>query len=65
VLRRVVAERAGLRACSAADLPMPMLLRGIAINTSPTDYRPPKQMRLVQFDGKTWQPFSDIIADEM
>jgi branched-chain amino acid transport system substrate-binding protein len=36
-------------------------LPGIAINTGPTDFRPIKQMRLVQFDGNVWQPIGDVI----
>jgi branched-chain amino acid transport system substrate-binding protein len=36
-------------------------LPSIVINTGPTDYRPIKQMRLVQFDGYTWQPIGEVI----
>jgi branched-chain amino acid transport system substrate-binding protein len=36
-------------------------LPSIAINTGPSDYRPIKQMRLVQFDGYTWQPIGEVI----
>jgi branched-chain amino acid transport system substrate-binding protein len=32
-----------------------MVLPGIKISTSPTDYRPMKSMRLVQFDGKMYK----------
>jgi len=39
----------------------PIALPGIAINTGPTDFRPIKQMRLVQFDGSAWQPIGDVI----
>jgi branched-chain amino acid transport system substrate-binding protein len=52
----------------AADihgLALPMLLPGVTINTSATDYRPIKQMRLVQFDGRTWQSVSELVDDEM
>jgi branched-chain amino acid transport system substrate-binding protein len=52
----------------AADihgLALPMLLPGVTINTSATDYRPIKQMRLVRFDGRTWQSVSELIDDEM
>ena len=38
-----------------------MLLPSISINTGPTDYNPIKQMRLVQFDGYTWQPIGEVI----
>ncbi len=32
------------------------------MNTSPDSYLPPiKQMRLVQFDGRSWQPFGEVI----
>ena len=44
---------------AATNLPdttkLPMVLPGIAISTSPTDYRPMKSMRLAQFDGKMYR----------
>ena len=44
---------------AATNLPdttkLPMVLPGITISTSPTDYRPMKSMRLSQFDGKMYQ----------
>jgi branched-chain amino acid transport system substrate-binding protein len=36
-------------------------LPGITLNTGPADFRPIKQMRLMQFDGSTWQPIGDVI----
>jgi branched-chain amino acid transport system substrate-binding protein len=36
-------------------------LPNIRISTSPDSYLPFKQMRLVQFDGRSWQPFGDVI----
>ena len=36
-------------------------LPNIRMNTSPNNYLPIKQMRLVQFDGGTWQPIGDMI----
>src|SRR5258705_7710505 len=39
----------------------PVLLAGVKINTSPANFRPIRQMRLVQFDGRTWQPIGDVI----
>jgi branched-chain amino acid transport system substrate-binding protein len=53
------------QAANIHSLELPMLLPGVAINTSPTDFRPLKQMRLVRFDGKTWRTFSELIGDEM
>jgi len=44
---------------AATNLPetttLPMVLPGIKISTSPTDYRAMKGMRLVQFDGKMYK----------
>jgi branched-chain amino acid transport system substrate-binding protein len=44
---------------AATNLPdtttLPMVLPGIKISSSPTDYRPMKSMRLVQFDGKIFK----------
>jgi branched-chain amino acid transport system substrate-binding protein len=44
---------------AATSLPdtttLPMVLPGIKISTSPTDYRPMKSMRLVQFDGTMYK----------
>jgi branched-chain amino acid transport system substrate-binding protein len=45
------------------DLVLGMLRPGIRITTSPTDYRPVKQLFLVQFDGKDWARFADVIGD--
>jgi len=36
-------------------------LPSISISTGPADYRPIKQMRLVQFDGYTWQPIGEVV----
>ena len=38
-----------------------VLLPGITISTGPGDLQPIKQMRLVQFDGRTWQPIGDVL----
>ncbi|HEY0182830.1 MAG TPA: ABC transporter substrate-binding protein [Rhodopila sp.] len=48
---------------AATNLPdttkLPMVLPGITISTSPTDYRPMKSMRLGRFDGKMYQLLPD------
>ena len=49
------------QAASLKDFRGSILLPGIAINTGPRDFRPIKQMRLVQFDGNAWQPIGDVI----
>jgi len=38
-----------------------VLLPGIKISTGPWDFRPIKHLRLVQFDGRAWQPIGDVI----
>ena len=49
------------QAASLKDFRASILLPGIAVNTGPDDFRPIEQMRLVQFDGGTWQPIGDMI----
>ncbi len=39
----------------------PILLPGIKINTSPSNYHPIRAMQLQKWDGKTWVRFGDII----
>lgn len=49
------------QAAALMDYQPSVVLPGIKINTGPGDYRPIKQMRLIQFDGRTWQPIGDVI----
>jgi branched-chain amino acid transport system substrate-binding protein len=44
------------------NLALPMLLPGITLNTSPTDFYPVKQMRMGRFDGKRWALFGPILS---
>jgi ABC-type branched-subunit amino acid transport system substrate-binding protein len=37
------------------------LLPDIKMSTGPWDFRPIEQMRLLQFDGRTWQPIGDVV----
>jgi branched-chain amino acid transport system substrate-binding protein len=41
---------------------LPMLLPGIKLTTSASDYFPIKQLQLVRFDGSRWVPFGDLIS---
>src|ERR1700761_4933865 len=51
-----------MRQAAALDNYQPaLLLPDIKISTGPWDFRPIKQLRLVQFDGQTWQPIGDVI----
>ncbi len=44
------------------NLDLPMLLPGIRVSTTPTDFYPVKQMRLQRFEGKQWVLFGDVIG---
>ena len=48
------------QAASLKDLRLGMLLPGITINTSPTDYAPIKQMQMRRFDGMHWDLFGPL-----
>jgi len=68
VLRRCGNEltRANLmkQASSLRGLEVPLLLPGIKINTSPTDFFPIQAVRLQRFKGETWELFGEVIASE-
>ena len=49
------------QAAALNDYQSPALLPGIKINTGRWDFRPIEQLRLVQFDGHTWQPIGDVL----
>ncbi len=48
------------QAASIKDLSLPLLLPGIHVNTSPTDYYPIQQDQLAKFDGERWVRFGQI-----
>jgi branched-chain amino acid transport system substrate-binding protein len=50
------------QAASLQNLELPMLLPGVRINTSATDYEPVKQLQLMRFDGKAWVRFGEITS---
>ncbi|HVZ09751.1 ABC transporter substrate-binding protein [Rhodopila sp.] len=52
------------QATSLKNVEVPVLLPGIAINTSATNYRPIRQLQLMRWTGKTWDLFGDIISGE-
>jgi branched-chain amino acid transport system substrate-binding protein len=49
------------QAASVKNLALPMLLPGVKLNTTATDYYPIKQMKMQKFDGKQWVLFGDLI----
>jgi branched-chain amino acid transport system substrate-binding protein len=52
----VMKQAAGIR-----NLQLPMQIPGVTVNTSPSDFFPLEQLRLMRFDGKRWIPFGEII----
>ena len=52
------------QAANLKELKLPLLLPGIAINTSPTDFDPIQQAQLARFDGKAWVLFGEIIGSD-
>ncbi len=53
---RVMREVANLR-----DLELPVLLPGIKVNTSPTNFHPIRAMQLQKWNGRTWERFGNVI----
>ena len=49
------------QAANLHDLEIPVLLPGIKVNTSPTDYRPIQQMQLTRWTGASWELFGDVL----
>jgi branched-chain amino acid transport system substrate-binding protein len=50
------------QAANLKNLQLGMLLPGIAINTSPTDFAPIKQMQMEKFNGERWELFGPIFS---
>jgi ABC-type branched-subunit amino acid transport system substrate-binding protein len=50
------------QAASLKDLKLGLLLPGITINTSPTDFFPVQQAQLAKFDGKEWVLFGEVLS---
>ena len=49
------------QATALKDYQGSVLLPGIKISTGPWNFRPIKQLRLIQFDGRAWQPIGDVL----
>jgi branched-chain amino acid transport system substrate-binding protein len=50
------------QAANLHDLSLPMLLPGITVNTSPTNFAPIKQAQMRRFDGERYVPFGPILT---
>jgi ABC-type branched-subunit amino acid transport system substrate-binding protein len=53
------------QAASLKDFRTEVLLPGIKINTSPTDFAPISQLQLMRFKGEKWDLFGDIISADV
>jgi ABC-type branched-subunit amino acid transport system substrate-binding protein len=56
-------ENVMTQATNLKNLALPLLLPGIRINTSPTDYHVIRQVQLQRFDGKQWVRFGEVIGN--
>jgi branched-chain amino acid transport system substrate-binding protein len=52
------------QAASLNNVELDMLLPGVKVSTSPTDFAPVKQWQLMRFEGTNWQLFGDVINGE-
>ena len=53
------------QAANLKDFSTDMMLPGIKVNTSPTDFFPIEQMQLMKFDGEAWRLFGGVITGEV
>jgi branched-chain amino acid transport system substrate-binding protein len=52
------------QAANFQKLRVPLLLPGITVNTSPTDYFPLQAVQLQRFKGESWELFGDVMSAE-
>src|SRR5215469_11461372 len=50
------------QAASLHDLELPMLLPGILVNTSPSNFAPIRQAQMRRFDGERYVPFGPVLT---
>ena len=53
------------QAASLKDFRTEVLLPGIKINTSPTDFAPISQLQLMKFKGEKWELFGEIVGGDV
>jgi branched-chain amino acid transport system substrate-binding protein len=51
------------QAANLKDFHAPLLMPGITINTSPTNYSPIRQLQLATFSGENWTPIGHVLSD--
>ncbi len=53
------------QAANLKDFRTEVLLPGVKINTSPTDFAPISQLQLMRFKGEKWELFGDVISADV
>src|SRR3984957_5121800 len=53
------------QAANLKDFRTEVLLPGIKVNTSPTDFAPLSQLQLMNFKGEKWELFGDVISADL
>jgi branched-chain amino acid transport system substrate-binding protein len=51
-------------AANLKDFELGVLVDGIKINTSPTDFAPIEQLQMQKFDGVKWERFGPVMSGE-
>jgi branched-chain amino acid transport system substrate-binding protein len=51
------------QAANLKNVKLDLLLPGIVVNTSPTDFRVNKQLQMMKFNGERWELFGPILED--
>jgi ABC-type branched-subunit amino acid transport system substrate-binding protein len=58
-------EKVMKQAANLKDFRTEVLLPGITINTSPTDFAPISDLQLMRFKGEKWDLFGDVISGDV
>ena len=53
------------QAANLKDFRTEVLLPGVMINTSPSDFAPIRQLQLQRFKGERWELYSDVISGDV
>ena len=53
------------QAANLKDVQLGLMLPGIKLNTSPSDFFPIEQMQLMRFKGESWELFGSVISGEV
>jgi branched-chain amino acid transport system substrate-binding protein len=49
------------QAANLKAFPAPMMIPGITVDTSPTEFRPIRELQLLAFDGASWQIMGEVL----